>query len=215
MMKSFRSLSPDLLTRSKFEVQAVKAPDDEALKTVITPMLSRFNVFAIPTLDTLNSLLKQAALYVLVTKPFYALCEIRRGMLDAHPSVWKTFSPLIVDHLYDTLQPSVHRVLAMIEEPTITNLREDATFDFLRRFINSLAPEMLANFLSFVTGFSVCSHKKILVQFNQLTGFSRRPTSNTCSTVLHLPVSYESYAAFCNEFSSLLNNTAAWFFDAM
>ena len=84
MMKSFRSLSPDLLTRSKFEVQAVKAPDDEALKTVITPMLSRFNVFAIPTLDTLNSLLKQAALYVLVTKPFYALCEIRRGMLDAH-----------------------------------------------------------------------------------------------------------------------------------
>ncbi len=33
-----------------FEARALEAPSEETIVTIITPMLSRFNVFAVPTL---------------------------------------------------------------------------------------------------------------------------------------------------------------------
>ncbi len=85
---------------------------------------------------------------------------------------WKMFAsnPQLVDSLYDALEPTVSRVLAMIEDPESHAIRQQTAFDFLRRFVNSLNPIMLGNFLSFVTGFCVCSSKKITIQFNSLEG---------------------------------------------
>lgn len=199
-----------------FEARVLEKPSEEELQTVVVPMLGRFNVFTVPTVDNLSTLIKKAAFYALVAKPYFALSEIRRGMFDAHPSLWTRIgTPQIVDELYDALRPTVPRVLAMIDEPTAATPHEDMTFDFLRRLIHSLNPQMLQKFLCFVTGFSVCSPKKITLQFNQLDGFGRRPTANTCSNILHLPTSYESYASFTNEFNSLLSNPNMWFFDAI
>ena len=86
-------------------------------------------------------------------------------------------------------------------------------FDYFRQFIHSLSSEKLARFLCFVTGFSVCSSKKITIQFNSLEGFQRRLTANTGGMVLHLPVSYESYSTFTSKLIQLLSNRKMWYFD--
>ena len=96
--------------------------------------------------------------------------------------------------------PTTSHVWEMINEPGIFNKNEDRMFDYLRRFIHSLSPEELASFLCFVMGFSVCSSKKITIQFNSVEGFQRRPTASTCGMVLHLPVSYQSYLIHANSF---------------
>ena len=203
----------------RFEAEALQASTADGrgdlMKSVVTPMLSRFQVFSLPSEDNLSDLIAKAARYAFVAKPYYALSEVRRGMLDAHPELWTRCSPSIVEALYDMLTPTVTRVWAMVEEPALSTPSEDMTFDYLRRFIHSLSAECLVKFLCFVTGFSVCTSKSIAVQFNAQEGLLRRPTSNTCAMILHLPVTYESYASFCSEFQSVLHNSNMWFFDAL
>ena len=92
---------------------------------------------------------------------------------------------------------------------------QERSFDYLRRLIHSLSPDLLEKFLCFVTGISVCAEEKIKITFNSMEGFRRRPTSNTCSMILHFPTSYESYAAFQDEFILILNSSQWWFFDAV
>lgn len=53
-----------------------------------------------------------------------------------------------------------------------------------------------------------CLHEQ--ENFNAMEGFQRRFMSTTCTMILHLPVSYESYATFCDEFVSILNNRSMY-----
>lgn len=204
----------------EFEAKAArKCIEGEAegeLETVVIPMLSRFQIFSKPTSVNLADLIVKAARYAFITKPFYALTQIRRGLLKAHPLLWRRCTtPALVVRLYDMLRPTVPLVWAMIEEPSLSTPAKDVTFDYLRRFIHSLSAEMLKKFLRFVTGMSVCSNKKITVQFNLLEGFQQRPTSHTCSQSLHLPVTYTGYTAFQDHFMSILNNSTMWYFDSL
>ncbi len=145
---------------------------NEELRKAEAPMLSRFNI---PTLNSAMHVLACTCNEALLR--FYALCEIRVCGRDL-------VHKLSIINLYDALLPRV------IEEPTISLplpiYEKMQLFDFLRRFINSLAPEMLAHFLSFVTGFSVCF----------LCVLTTRPTSNPTSNTCASPVTYESYATF-------------------
>ena len=187
----------------------------DLIARVITPMLSRFYVSAVATRENLSKLVTQAARYALIAKPFYALSEMRRGMLSSHPTLWNrcTGNTLLVDAMYEMLHPTTTRVWEMIAEPDFKNQSEEAVYDFLRRFVYSLVPQVLVRFLSFITGFSVCSNKKIKVLFNSMEGFERRPRANTCTMTLHLPISYESYTTSSDEFTSVINNRNMWFFD--
>ena len=145
--------------------------------SVIIPMLSQFQVFTLPSRENLSSLLVKAARYA---KPYFALQELRRGMYEAHPQIWSRCNARLVDRLYSMLTSTVSTVWSMIKEPALNTPSENTTFDYLRRLLHSLSPELLVKFLYFVTGFSVCSMRKIKILFNSAQeGICRRPTSNT------------------------------------
>lgn len=101
----------------------------------------------------------------------------------------------------------------MIDETYPSTEQEDDVIDFLRRSIDSFDEKMLGSFLTFVTEYCVCSSKKICVHFNIVHSVARRPTLNTCGSILHLPTTYESYTAFESEFNTLLSAQELWSFD--
>ena len=87
-------------------------------------------------------------------------------MYEAHPQIWSRCNARLVDRLYSMLTPTVSTVWSMIKEPALNTPSENTTFDYLRRLLHSLSPELLVKFLCFVTGFSVCSMRKTKILFN-------------------------------------------------
>lgn len=201
-----------------FESQALHdvRTNPDAMQNVIVPMLSRFQVYAVPTVETLPTLVLNAARFVFVHRSYYALIQIRKGLMAAHPKFWsRCTKPELVNRLYGVLAPTTTLVWGMIEEPSFRTPSQEQVFDHLRRFIHSLSVEMLKKFLRFVTGMSVCSHKPIKIAFNSEEGFKQRPIGHTCGTTLELPVTYEGFEPFCEAFTNILKNSQWWFFDSI
>ena len=184
--------------------------------STVVPLLSRFNCNKIPTSNNVKSIIPEVARFALLVRPFFALSEIRRGMVDAHPSFWqKCKNPNLTQSLFELLIPTPEKVLSMIPEPECTTMGQQTVFDYLRRYIRSLSSEELGKLLRFITGYSVCGPIAIGIQFNNVQGFERRPTANTCSPSLTLPVAYSSYCDFVCEFNRILMNSHLWFFDSV
>ena len=80
---------------------------------------------------------------------------------------------------------------------------QQAVYSFLLRYVRSLNAEMLRRFLRFSTGSSVVTVDMMKVDFNVLTGLSRRITSHTCNPCLHLLTIYSSYTDFRAEFNGI------------
>ncbi len=208
-----------------FESQALEEclslPSDQplperVLNDVIIPMFSRFKCQTIPNRANVREHAIKIATFTMMCQPSYAMAEIRRGLLEAHPHLWSCrCDPAIVEVLYQKVVPSPTRVWDTVLEPQFENAQEERAFDFLRRFVLSLGKVDLAKFLRFVTGSPQCSLRSIKVSFNRLPpGLQRRPTANTCSACLALPSTYESFATFSREFSCLLENSHLWAFDS-
>ncbi len=69
----------------------------------------------------------------------------------------------------------------------------------------------LCNFLCFVTGSCVPVDKRIIITFNSLSRFSRRPIAHTCGPGLglELPSAYLTYHEFEDEFKAALKSEYA------
>ena len=196
--------------------QCATGCDNSMFQHVVIPLLSRFQYNSIPNPQDVQALLPKIAKFALLIKPHFALSEIRRGMQDAHPSFWGMCNnPTLIVSLYDLLQPTTERVLAMVSEPQFNTMSKQTVFDYLRRFIQSLSTDDLGKFLRFTTGFSVCGPGSIKLVFNSVQGFQRRPTADTCTPSLSLSVTYSSYNDFSAEFHSLLGSSHLWFFDSI
>ena len=53
--------------------------------------------------------------------------------------------------------------------------------------------------------------QKLIIIFNSLSGFKRRPIAHTCGCTLELPSSYTTYKEFETEFNAVLSNDEfAW-----
>ena len=189
---------------------------DDTLQLTLVPLLSRFSCNKIPTSNDVKSIIPEVARFALRVRPFFALSEIRRGMLDAHPSFWKKCkNPNLTQSLCKLLIPTPEKVLGMIPEPEFHTMGQQTVFDYLRRYIRSLSSEDLGKLLRFMTGYSVCGPISICIEFNNVQGFERRPTANTCTPSLSLSVAYSSYSDFASEFNRLLMNSHLWFFDSI
>ena len=71
-------------------------------------------------------------------------------------------------------------------------------------------------FLRFATGSSGRTSQKLEFQFNMLSGLSRRPIAHTCSSILELSATYNSYPEFVKEFRLVLSDdTYTWIMDAL
>lgn len=91
---------------------------------VILSMLGQFMCHSKPTIDNLRSILLTVSRYVLLVQPFFALSEMRRGMLVAHPQLWTSCSHSLAESLVYHLRPTCQRVWDMFVEPDFRNVLE-------------------------------------------------------------------------------------------
>ncbi len=128
---------------------------------VVILMLARFNSRQVPKNSTaLRDALLKVASYTCVSQPHFAACEMKRGMLSAHPELWKRCSKMVLIQAYGILIPNSQRVLEMIKEPVFKNSQEQSVFDYLRHFIVSLKK------LLFITGKPHCGLYQITITYH-------------------------------------------------
>ena len=179
-------------------------------------LLSRLGCREVPSLQNIRRLVVEVAKHEFIAKPLRVLYVMNSGVPAPHmDSVWKRFS---VDELYDfykELTATPANVIRMIKEPDTVNSAQENTFSYLIRMIGSMKQDDLCNFLRFVTGSCVPVDDKILVTFNSLSGFSRRPIAHTCGFRLELSSTYLTYHEFEDEFKTILNSEYAWLMDSI
>ena len=201
----------------EFEKDALKSimnkdsgPVDEEVYDNVIAVLSRCQSARLPTRENIHQLVCSVAMSELVCKPTHALQAIHKGLVAAHPEIWRCISIKDIDHLYSDLIPTPRRVWQLISPVTdILSRQEEKVLDFLCCFILSLDSRMLGLFLRFVSGSSYAG-PKIKVDFNsQEPGFKRSPQATTGSSHLHLSTTY----ATLKEFLNVLSHSDQWYMD--
>ena len=171
---------------------------DDGTQEELADLFSRFGVKQLPTAENLRDIVRRVSHSELLAKPAFAMEAIKNGAASCLPST-RWYEEKLAE-----LTPSARKVATLIAEPDAMSASQQAVYNFLLRFIRSLNAEMLGRFLRFSTGSSVVTVDIVKVDFNALTGLSRRITSHTCNPCLHLPTTYSSYTDFRAEFNSIL-----------
>ena len=200
-------------TRLHKALNSKKFNDEE--QSDIVSILSRFGCRVMPTATNLRQLLIQVAKHELLLAPVGALYALKSGVPVIHHTFWDQFSVSDLYKLYKVLNATPAQVIKDIEEPLGINKAEERIFGFLITYVGNMSIKTLRLFLRFITGSSVRIGKKIKVEFNNLTGFARRPTVYTCDCILELPITYSTSMEFAHEFDSLLSNEYAWAMDVI
>ena len=162
--------------------------------------MSRFGSRQLPAPDRLRQQIIQASRFEYLIKPAPALQAIRSGIPVSHLPFWEHFTVKDFHLLYVALSASPEKVLELLDEPDIVDPNQEQVFGYLQQYIGNMKLDEVRLFLRFTTGSSVCMSKRIEVRFNNLSGLARRPISHTCSCVLELPSSYETFEDFAHEF---------------
>ena len=187
----------------------------DSLKERLIEILSAFNCRQVPTPETLRQTLLQVSKYVFQSKPMLAICEINSGIPEVHKPFW---SPKITDDvcaLYRCMSVTPSKLLALLQEPIFSNKAEATVFGYLQQFIGNMSVEQARSFIRFVSGSTSCMTNRLEVQFNTLSGLSRRPIAHTCSSTLEIPSTYDSYPEFEKEFNLIISNKLSMTMDAL
>lgn len=177
----------------------------------LTSLYTAYKFLDIPRKSTIKQQLFAIADQELVQKPQRLCTQMRKGIPNCHlQGFWGQLS---VDHLSYMLhkqRPTAEKVACCLvsAEENITNA-EDTAFYYLKEYISSMSEETLLDFLLFCTG-SVHQPEEIKVSFTGLSGAQRRPIAHTCSNVLEIPTTYDSFQEFRKEFNFLLSTTEAF-----
>ena len=164
-------------------------------------LLDRFECRIIPEQENLLSLILQIAHRVVIQEPKYALDALQR--VGKH--FWITEFPSIdsILTMYEKLQPSVQKVLALLKASPVTKEQSDS-LKYMQRFVRGRNKDQLKHLLRFLTGSDMLCVSSIEVTFVVRHGVGRVPTAHTCGPVLELPSTYVSYPDFRNEWESIL-----------
>ena len=192
-------------------------PFSNELTSKLIEILSRMGCCEVPKLSNFKALIAEVASFNFVTKCMGAIYAFHSGIPASHHSFWKDFTVEEFHKLYKTLIATPQRVLGLLTEPDCGTAAQGRVFGYLTTFIGDMKQQELSSFIRFVTGNSVLIAKEITVTFNNLSGLARRPTSNTCTSTLHLPFTYGSYQEFANEFFTVLRSDvcSVWAMDAI
>ena len=125
-------------------------------------------------------------------KPLGALYALN-GILEGHDR-------RALDKYYSALHATPSRVLKVLKEPIVMNSAQACVYGYLLQFVGNMKTEEARRFVRFVTGSSALVVDEINVDFNHLSGLSRRPIAHTCASTLELPTSYTTCVEFCEEF---------------
>lgn len=170
----------------------------------LTTILSRYGSRVNPSPANLKSQLRDIAKYEQQIKPMAAICTMNSGTPSCEKPFWESFSVDEFYSLYLSLSATPAKVLSILVEPFQENSSQARVFEYLQQFIGNMKMDEIRRFLRFTTGSSVLIAEKITVTFNALSGISRRPIAHTCSCVLELPSTYQSFLDFQQEFAAVL-----------
>ena len=176
----------------------------------LTIILGRMGCREIPTPSKIERLIVDVARYELVLKPLSALYSLHAGVPSEYHPFLAEFSVQKLFDLYMALNVTPEAVLDILSTSDDIDANQTRFFSYLKTFIGNVTSQDLRNLLRFTTGSSVMMKKKISVSFNSLDGLARRPTSQTCGCNLALPITYQSYPEFAEEFLNVLRSEVAW-----
>ena len=114
--------------------------------------------------------------------------------------------------LYSEMKPTARAVCKALCFPDGMTPEETTVSNHLKRFIRELSEDCLRKFIRFCTGADLLITKKISVAFVSISGLARRPVSHTCTSLLELPRSYDSFPQFRTEFMGILESNI-WVMD--
>lgn len=169
----------------------------------LVELLDRFGCRSMPTSDNIKSLVMEVAHKEIIQHPQY-VADCWEGIFRTTLTQRQFLSVDEVKRLYESLEPTTKKVLAMVDAMPVTNA-DRSSLEFLKRFIRGMDIVKLKSFVMFVTGADVICVPTIHVNFIKLKGFERRPIAHTCGCVLELPCTYNSYTELCTEFTNILS----------
>ena len=177
--------------------------DIASVEDELVDFLDRFQCRKIPRKENVEPIILELAHTELVQRPQYVSdCWKQVFDIPAHslPSISSAEDLLSV---YKVKEPTNKKVLSMLDS-TVNSTADQASLDFLKRFIRGMELSQLKSFLMFVTGSDVVCVSRISVEYTKLEGLARRPIAHTCGCVLELPTTYENFAEFRSEFTNIL-----------
>ena len=200
LMQSFCSY----IARDEEVVQ--RALNEGLIDEEFIDLLERFDCRKLPTVENAKCLLLEVAHKEIVQKAQY-VADCWRDVLQTGFSGNKLSSADGISALFHDIEPTNKKVLGMIRlndaDAGITSA-EQATLQYLKRFVRGMELAQLKSFLIFVTGADVICVESIKISFTKLDGLARRPIAHTCGCVLELPSTYDTYADFRGEFTNIL-----------
>jgi hypothetical protein len=117
-----------------------------------------------------------------------------------------------LNHMYSDLIPTPKSVNQLLKFPDVMCADEQTVANHLKRLIRELNVETLGKFVRFCTGSDLMINKEVKVAFVNVSGLARRPVAHTCSCLLELSKSYESFPQFRSEFMAVLRSNI-WVMD--
>ena len=110
-----------------------------------------------------------------------------------------------LNKIYDACKPSPRKVVSLLYCTTDDDIEKEA-LGYLKKFVRALSKDNLQHFLRYATGADIICVPQINIMFNNQVGMNRRFIGHTCGSTLEVPVTYESYAVFKEEFLNLLRS---------
>ena len=181
-------------------------PDDDD----VLEFLSSYKCFKTPNEKTFESIIWELAHQEIIQKPRY-IANCWAPIVSMLKAYLPFQSPDEIVNLFSEKKPNGKKVLKMLDSHPSSDA-ERACFDHLKRYIRSIEGN-IGCFLHFVTGSNIIICEKIAIMFNQLNGKARRPVAHTCTPLLELSSTYQSYNELAEEFSNVLRQKGSWEFD--
>ena len=181
--------------------------DDEDL----LDFLSSFKCFSKSTAEKINAIILELAHQEIVQKPRY-ISDCMTPVINPL-RLYTPFQTLEeLTKIYDDRKPSCKKIIKLLAAQP-QNDAERGSFDHFKRYIKNLQGKDLEIFLQFLTGSTTITCTSINVNFTQLEGVQRRPIIHTCGPSIDLPSTYQSFSELSEEFSTLISDKKAWFFN--
>jgi hypothetical protein len=176
--------------------------DFQAIDTdELVSVLDSYDCRKLLTKDNIHVVIEEIAHKQLIQTPMFVI------------DCWRTVIGQMAFHshasfmaLYDSLIPNTKAVKKNLVFPEQIEDNEKQSKRFLNKFVAGLDDRLLKRFLRFCSGSDLFLGHPLKINFSRLTGLERRPMGHTCTYELDIPVDYDSYPEFRDEFSSILNS---------
>lgn len=218
-LESCLGIVPDDKTLSNNFITYVCDFDSDTIKKALNDFHSvdsddLLNIFSsydskwVPNENNIKQLVRDIAHKELIQKPSFALDCFKEVFSKTHLDSEK------IKQQYCNLSPTVKNCLSRIKMSDLESITQEKlnVFGYLKQYLKESDEKTRMLFFRFATG-SNLPIREITVSFMVSTStLTRCPVAHTCTGMLELPETYESFVIFRSEFNSLLNSNI-WVMD--